>query len=101
MARFVTGQTITTTEPTVEVTVSPSDPLSPGQHRFQLVVRDDAGNESAPALVEIVVVDDRKPTAIIEAPRTVPFGTSFTLSGARSVDAPPGRIVEYRWIRLS
>ena len=101
MARFVAGEVITTAEPSVEVTVSANDPLPPGQHRFQLVVVDDSGSESEPAVVDVVVIDDQKPTAVLDAPRAVRFGASFTLSGARSVDVAPGRIVRYRWLRLS
>lgn len=101
MGTFVPGQAVVTTEPQVEVTVSPSSPLSPGRHRFQLVVVDDSGNESAPAMVDVVVIDNRKPTAVIDAPSTVPFGTSFSLSGARSSDLPPGKIVQYQWQQLS
>lgn len=101
MATFVTGVPVSTTDPRIEVTVSPADALPVGRHRFQLIVTDDAGNESAPAVVDVVVIDDKKPTAVIEAPSTVPFGTSFTLSGARSSDVAPGKIVQYRWLRLT
>jgi len=101
MATFVPGQAVVTTETHVEVTVSPNSPLSPGRHRFQLIVVDDSGNESDPTMVDVVVIDNRKPTAVIDAPSTVPFGTSFSLSGARSSDLPPGKIVQYRWQQLS
>lgn len=101
MPNFVTGQEVQTTESNVEVTVTPSSPLPPGRHKFQLVVVDDSGNQSDPATVEIVVIDDKKPTAVIDAPATVPFGASFKLSGARSSDLPPGKIVRYQWLRLS
>ena len=101
MATFVTGQPVVTTDSHVEVTVTPSAPLPPGHHRFQLVVVDDSGNESSPAAVDVVVIDNQKPTAVIDAPSTVPFGTSFSLSGARSTDLPPGKIVQYRWLQLS
>lgn len=101
MATFVPGQELQTTESTVEVTVTPTAPLPPGRHRFQLVVVDDSGNQSEPATVDIVVIDDKKPTAVIDAPATVPFGSSFNLSGARSFDLPPGKITTYRWVRLT
>jgi hypothetical protein len=100
MATFIPGQTVKTAEPTVEVTVSPNSPLPPGRHRFQLVVVDDSGNQSEPAIAEVIVVDNQKPTAVLDAPRTVPFGSSFTLSGARSTDLPPGKITTYNWVRL-
>ena len=101
MATFVTGQDVQTQDAQVEVTVSPTKPLSPGRHKFQLVVVDDSGNQSEPATVEIIVVDDKKPTAVIDAPATVPLGASFKLSGSRSSDLPPGKIVSYRWLQLS
>lgn len=101
MATFVPGQPVVTTDSHVEVTVSPTAPLSAGRHRFQLVVVDDSGNPSDAAFVDVVVVDNKKPTAVIDAPSTVPFGTSFSLSGARSVDVAPGRVVEYRWLQLN
>ena len=51
MVRFALNQTIETAETTIAV-----DPgLSPGRHRFRLVVIDDAGKRSQPveAIVEI------------------------------------------------
>jgi len=101
MATFVPGQTIATPDSSIEVTVSPTAPLTPGRHRFQLIVVDDSGNESEPTLAEVIVVDDKKPTAVIDAPARVSFGTSFKLSGARSADLPPGRIREFRWMLVS
>jgi hypothetical protein len=49
---------------------------------------------------KVIVIDDKKPTAVIDAPRTVSFGASFSLAGNRSFDLAPGRIVEYRWVML-
>ncbi len=100
MATFIPGQPISTQAPTVEVTVTPTSPLPPGRHRFQLIVVDDSGNQSVPNVAEVIVVDDQRPTAVLDAPRTVPFGSSFTLSGTRSFDLPPGKIVTYNWVRL-
>jgi hypothetical protein len=100
MATFVTGQAVRTTTPTVEVTVTPQAPLRPGKHRFQLRVTDDAGNASEPATVEVIVRDESKPTAVIDAPASAPAGSSFTLNGSRSLDQPPGRIVAYEWTLL-
>jgi hypothetical protein len=101
MAVFVPGQAVQTQDPSIEVTVSPASPLPPGKHRFQLVVVDDSGNQSTPAEAEVIVVDTQRPTAVIDAPRKVAFGSSFTLSGARSADVAPGRIVQYIWTRLA
>jgi hypothetical protein len=101
MATFVPGQTIATPDSSIEVTVSPTAPLAPGRHRFQLIVVDDSGNESEPTVAEVIVVDDKKPTAVLDAPARVSFGASFKLSGARSADLPPGRIREFRWLLIS
>ena len=101
MAKFVPGQEVVTDTPSIEVTVDPTKPLPPGRHRFQLVVVDDSGNESLPAMVDLIVVDAEKPTAVIDAPTSVPFGKSFTMSGARSFDLPPGKIKSYRWMQVS
>ena len=101
MAKFVTGQEVRTNTSSVEVTIDPSNPLPPGRHRFQLIVEDDAGNQSEPAMVDIIVVDQSKPTAVIDAPNSVATGASFSLSGARSFDLPPVKIKSYRWVQLS
>ena len=101
MATFVPGTPVVTNDAHVEVTVTPGAPLAAGQHRFQLVVVDDAGNASSPALVDVVVVDDQRPTAVLDAPAKVSLGASFTLSGARSSDVAPGKVVQYRWLQLS
>ena len=101
MAQFVIGTPIETTESSIEVTVDPARPLAPGRHRFQLVVADDSGNQSAPAVVEVIVRDTTKPTAVIDAPISVEAGRSFTLQGNRSSDVPPGRLAKFTWTMLS
>ena len=101
MPQFAPGQPIVTDSPTVEVTVARDKPLAAGQHRFQLVVTDDAGNVSAPAVVEVVIRDTQKPTAVLDAPRQVEVGQSFQLSGSRSTDIAPGKIVRYQWTLLA
>lgn len=101
MPAFTIGQPITTQTPEIEVTVDRQRPLPPGRHVFELVVTDDAGNASEPSTVAVVVVDDSRPTAVIEAPQRIGAGQSFALSGKRSVDLAPGRIVQYRWTQIS
>jgi len=101
MAIFVPGQEVQTSDSSVEVTVTPTSALPPGRHRFQLVVVDDSGNQSEPSIVEVIVVDDKKPTAVIDAPARVSAGSSFKLTGSRSTDLAPGKIVSYRWLRLA
>ena len=99
MAQFVANQTIETPESEIEVTVNPQAPLPVGRHRFQLVVVDDSGNVSEPDIVEVIVKDTSKPTAVLQAPREVNFGQSFQLTGKQSFDIG-GRIVRYRWTLL-
>ena len=99
MATFKPGVPVVTAEPTIEVTVTPDAPLPVGRHRFQLVVVDDSGNESAPSVAEVIVRDAQKPTAVLDAPRDVNSGSNFQLSGARSSDIG-GKIVKYVWTRL-
>jgi hypothetical protein len=109
MATFQTNRPISQTDPTIKVDVAAANPLQLGANRFQLVVLDSAGNESTPAVLDVVVRDTSKPTAVLDlvdsnGQRVDPvasFGQSFTLSGARSADLPPGRIVEYRFTLLS
>lgn len=100
MAVFKVDTPISTSESTVEVTVTEENPLAVGRHRFQLVVVDDSGNQSEPDEVEVRVIDTEKPTAVLDAPSQVKFNTSFNLSGKRSVDVGGGRIVTYIWTYL-
>lgn len=51
MARFEINQPVTTAEPRAVVDAG----LPVGRHRFQLVVTDDSGNESAPDFVTVTV----------------------------------------------
>lgn len=110
MAEFIAGKTIETAENVIEVTSTPDKPLPIGVHRFQLVVKDDAGNLSQPALIEVVVRDSQAPTAVIDfadlrgTPQREPVaeaGKSFGLSGARSSDVAPGKLVAYQWTLLA
>jgi len=91
---------VETTDPVLVVKVDPANPLPTGVHRFQLVVVDDSGNQSDPAIVEIVVRDTQKPTAVIDAPPTAETGQSFKLSGERSSDVAPGKVVNYIWTMI-
>jgi hypothetical protein len=84
MPQFVTNQPIENSEPEIEVTVNPQAPLPGGRQRFQLVVVDDSGNVSEPDVPEVIVKDTSRPTAVLQAPREVNFGQSFSLSGRQS-----------------
>jgi hypothetical protein len=100
MAEFVINKDITTTTPTIEVTLSPDKPLPLGRQRFQLIVVDDSGNKSGADVVEVIIADTTAPTAVLNAPKTAPFGTSFTLDGTKSFDAGGGKVVQYVWTYL-
>ncbi len=82
------------------ITIDATKPLKPGAYTFQLVVTDDSGNASRPDSVRVVVLDDKAPTAVIDAPTSVGFMNAFTLSARRSFDIG-GRIVDYRWTLVS
>lgn len=97
MAEFIFGQTIETEDPVVEVTIDANNPLPPGRYRFRLVVMDEQKNFSEPSEVEVIVRDSERPTAVLDADPQVEFGQSFKLSGERSSDVPPGKVVLYQW----
>lgn len=97
MPAFKVGESHKTREAVIEVTVTADAPLRVGSHIFQLVVTDDAGNESLPARVTVVVRDTERPTAVIKGPRSVGQSESFKLSGEDSSDVAPGKIVSYIW----
>lgn len=78
------------------IEVDSEAPLRAGSYQFQLVVTDDSGNNSEPATVRIVIADDQRPTAVIDAPTRVGVGKEFSLSGERSVDVG-GKISQYVW----
>ena len=69
MPVFNVGETQTTTIPTIAV-----DELGVGRHVFQLVVEDDAANQSDKAIIAVIVRDTSQPTAILAA---VAPGESF------------------------
>lgn len=82
---------------TLVITIDPNRPLAIGGYIFQLEVTDNSGNRSQPVQARLFIVDTQAPTAIISAPRTVPFNTEFTLSGAESRDVGGGTIASYIW----
>lgn len=108
MAQFKVNVPISQSDPLVKVEVTDQEPLPLGPNRFELVVIDDAGNESVPFILTVVVTDQSKPTAILQVVNAdgkvlepvVPFGTTFILSAADSRDTEPGTIKEYRFTLL-
>ena len=105
MAIFKPNQPIVQADPMVKVEVSRENPLPVGPHRFQLVVVDDAGNPSEPTFLEVIVLAPTDPTAVLDVvdesgtrvEATVPYGQTFILSGVRSSDVEPGKVVEYQF----
>jgi hypothetical protein len=91
---------VTGTSPDATLIITSDRPLQIGTYVFQLEVVDTAGNRSQPVLARVAVVDRTAPTAIISAPREVPFNTEFTLSGIESRDAGGGTIAQYIWTLL-
>jgi hypothetical protein len=105
MPAFKPNQPIVQKEPVIRVDVARDAPLPLGANRFRLVVVDEAGNESEPVFLDVVVRDTDKPTAVLDmvdatgrrVEPTVGVGQSFILSGARSTDLGSGKIAEYRF----
>ena len=98
MARFELNTEIVTSEAKIEVEPT----LAIGKHVFQLIVEDAAGNRSAPALLEVIVLDTTAPTAVIELVGQNPAeGSAFVLSAEKSTDAGGGVIKSYRWTLVS
>jgi hypothetical protein len=82
---------------TLIIVVNATNPLKVGSYTFQLEVVDDSGNRSKPVQARLFIADAEAPTAIISAPRSVPFGSDFTLSGIESSDVGGGTIARYVW----
>ncbi len=100
MAEFVINADVVTDQPTVEVTLSPANPLPLGRHQFRLIVVDNAGNRSVGDVKEVLVADLDNPTAVLAAPSVVGFGRSFVLDGSKSFDVGGGKVVQYVWTYL-
>jgi|GraSoiStandDraft_4_1057263.scaffolds.fasta_scaffold283536_3 hypothetical protein len=110
MVKFVANTPVVQPDAQVKVDASATAPLPLGANRFQLIVVDDAGNESEPAFIDIIVRDKEKPTAVLQlvnadgrviSPAEVAFGQSFTLSAAKSSDVAPGKVVEFRFTLIA
>lgn len=105
MPEFKPNQPVVQREPLVRVDVTAASPLPVGANRFRLIVVDDSGNESEPTFLDVVVRDTTRPTAVLDVvdangrrvDPVVAQGASFILSGARSSDVEPGKVVEYRF----
>lgn len=112
MAKLIPGTDteVKSDEPLLDVVASVQTPLAVGKHVFRLVVTDDSGNASAPANVTVIVIDQARPTAVVDlidergarnpAPEvTIPFGAAFRLTGDRSSDVG-GAVKVWNWSLL-
>jgi len=109
MATFQPNAPISQSDPLIRVDLTPTSALGVGAHKFQLVVVDNSGNASAPATIDVIIKDTLAPTAVLDVTDAtgkrvdpiVSFGSSFFLSGARSIDAGGGKVVEYRFTLIA
>lgn len=106
MAKFEKDKVVAVTTPQVKVEISGQDQLEIGANRFRLTVIDDADNISKPTFLDVIVKDDKAPTAVLDLVdargRRLPEpvvgqGDDILLSGARSADLPPGKVVKYNF----
>ena len=97
--KLVVNQPIEVAAPdaTLIIVIDPTNPMKVGSYTCQLEVVDDSGNRSKPVQARLFITDSQAPTAIISAPRTVPFATDFTLSGIESSDVGGGTIATFVW----
>ena len=82
-----------------ELAQYPGDPLRAGRHRFRLEVTDAAGRVSQPVEIQLIVLDNIPPVAILGAHASVPFGAPFVLHGEHSADIG-GRVVQWHFSRV-
>ena len=92
---FALNKHVETTTPSVEAMITGATPET--NYTFQLVVIDDAGNESQP--VTTVVEVRGIPVAKITGPKIAVAGKPITLEAAGS--GPEGKIKTYRWTLVS
>lgn len=104
MPKFTPGVEVTSTppnSPSIEVTIDPAAPLAAGDYKFRLVVEDDQGLVSEPAIVSVKVQDTRPIASLEGTPEVVDFGKSFKLVGENSRATVAGRrIRKYTWTLL-
>src|SRR6266705_1292366 len=65
-SQLVVGAPVVTSDATVTVDASVTNPVDPGDHVFQLIVVDENGVESTPVEQRVTISpDDRKPQAVL------------------------------------
>jgi hypothetical protein len=93
-------ETITTSDPRIEITPTRDAPLPEGTYGFELVVEDDQGKTSPPVSVK-VVVKKTLPDAVLKGPESVEENSSFTLDGTGSAAVSPAQLTRYHWTLAS
>lgn len=98
------GQDGITTPDSVLTIEMQDDRLPLGEHRFQLTVADNSGNQSVAAIVSVFILDQQAPTAVLrvlgangQPINRIPFGDTFTLDGTLSTDQGGGVIDRFVW----
>lgn len=106
MAKFVKNVPVYQGDPQAALEVLGDPPWPAGTSRLQLIVVDDAGNQSDPVFVDVSVKQRPRPTAALSmvdsqgkaiTPAQIASGASFTLSAAGSAAVAPAKIVQYRF----
>jgi hypothetical protein len=106
MSQFVKNVPVYQGDPRDALQVGGDPPWPAGASRLQLIVVDDAGNQSDPVFVDITVKQRPPPTAALAVvdgggapitPPRLPAGASFTLSAAGASSPVQAQIVEYRF----
>ena len=104
LEKLLAAQSVETADTDLVIKM-PNKKLPVGQHRFNLKVVDDSGNQSSAAQITVIVIDSSAPTAVLDlldaqggpaSNNRIPFGAGFILSGRRSADIG-GSIVKYIW----
>lgn len=99
MPKLEVNVPVESAQPTIVVELDPQKPLPRGRHRFQLEVVDDSGNLSEPDVMEVIVADRTRPTAVLNGPSIVDIGKPFEITGVKSFDIG-GVIKTYRFTYL-
>src|SRR5437879_8055401 len=67
-SQLVVGAPVVTSDATVTVDASVTNPVDPGDNVFQIIVVDEKGVESTPVEQRVTISqDDRKPQAVLKA----------------------------------
>ena len=106
MTQFVKNVPVYQGEPQTPLEVMGEPPWTGGTGRLQLIVVDDAGNQSDPVFVDVTVRQRPQPRAALALvdgqgkpikSAQVPAGASFTLSAAGSASVAPAKLAQYRF----